>query len=64
LAEFRNKAGQPLFSFSAYADTRPLPNTDPTDGMNRRVDLRIVLSYKPIGELIPALQPLGGVGRP
>lgn len=56
LAGFRNKAGQPLFSFSAYADTRPLPGTEPTDGSNRRVDLRIVLSYKPIGELIPALQ--------
>lgn len=58
LREFRNKAKQPLFSFSAYADMRPLPNTDPTDGVNRRVDLRIVLSYKPIGELIPALKPL------
>lgn len=56
LARFRNKASQPLFSFSAYADTRPLPGTEPTDGVNRRVDLRIVLSYKPIGELIPALQ--------
>jgi chemotaxis protein MotB len=56
LASFRNKAGQPLFSFSAYADTRPLPGTESTDGVNRRVDLRIVLSYKPIGELIPALQ--------
>ena len=64
LREFRNKAGQPLFSFSAYADTRPLPGTDPKDGANRRVDLRIVLSYKPIDELIPALKstvPIGGV---
>jgi outer membrane protein OmpA-like peptidoglycan-associated protein len=57
LAEFRNKAGQPIFSFSAYADSRPLPGTDPMDGANRRVDLRIVLSYKPIGELVPALKP-------
>jgi flagellar motor protein MotB len=57
LSGFRNKADQPIFSFSAYADTRPLPGTDPTDGANRRVDLRIVLSYKPIEQLIPALSP-------
>ncbi len=56
LAEYRNKAGQQVFSFSAYADKRPLPNTAPTDGVNRRVDLRIVLSYKPIEELIPAFK--------
>lgn len=60
LAEFRNKAGQPIFSFSAYADTRPLPNSDPKDGLNRRVDLRIVLSYKPIGDLIPKMRNSGG----
>ena len=59
LSEFRNKAGQPLFSFSAYADTRPLPGREPTDRENRRVDLRIVLSYKPIDELIPALKVAG-----
>lgn len=56
LVDFKNKAGQQVFSFSAYADTRPLPGTNPADGVNRRVDLRIVLSYKPIEELIPALQ--------
>jgi len=56
LAQYRNKAKQPLFSYSAYADTRPLTNKNPTDAENRRVDLRIVLSYKPIEELIPALQ--------
>lgn len=64
LVNFRNKAGQQVFSFSAYADKRPLPNTDPTDGVNRRVDLRIVLSYKPIEELIPALKNSAGAGRP
>lgn len=57
LAEYRNRAKQPVFSFSAYADKRPLPGTRPEDGVNRRVDLRIVLSYKPIEELIPALKP-------
>jgi flagellar motor protein MotB len=56
LADYRNQAGQPVFSFSAYADKRPIPGTDPTDGANRRVDLRIVLSYKPIDELLPALR--------
>lgn len=64
LVDFRNKAGQQVFSFSAYADKRPLPTTDPTDGVNRRVDLRIVLSYKPIEELIPALKNSAGEGRP
>lgn len=56
LEGYRNRAGQPVFSFSAYADTRPLPGTDPSAGENRRVDLRIVLSYKPIRELVPVLK--------
>lgn len=47
LAGFRNKLDQPIISYSAYADTRPLIKEDPADGRNRRVDLRIVLSYKP-----------------
>lgn len=47
LAEFRNKDGYPLFSHSAYAETRPLIKEDPSDGRNRRVDLRIVLAYRP-----------------
>lgn len=47
LASFRNKLNQPIISYSAYADTRPLVKEDPSDGRNRRVDLRIVLSYKP-----------------
>lgn len=52
LAGYRNLSGQPLFSFSAYADSRPLKGTDPSDARNRRVDLRIVLTYRPIEELI------------
>lgn len=47
LAAFRNEEGSPIFSYSAYADTRPLKGIDPTDGRNRRVDLRIVLTYRP-----------------
>ena len=47
LAGFRNKDGHPIFSYSAYAENRPLIKADPSDGRNRRVDLRIVLTYRP-----------------
>lgn len=47
LSQFRNQLDQPLISYSAYADTRPFVKEDPSDGRNRRVDLRIVLAYKP-----------------
>lgn len=52
LAGYKNKSGQHLFSYSAYADTRPLKGLTPEDGRNRRVDLRIVLTYKPLQELL------------
>lgn len=52
LQSYRNQSGQPLFSFSAYADSRPLKGTAPSDARNRRVDLRIVLTYRPIEELL------------
>jgi flagellar motor protein MotB len=48
---YRNRLAQPLFSFSAYADKRLLPGIDPTDARNRRVDLRIVLTYRSPAEL-------------
>lgn len=48
LMNYKNKQGHPIFSYSAYAENRPLIQDDPTDGRNRRVDLRIVLTYKPI----------------
>lgn len=48
LTEYRNHQGHPIFSYSAYAENRPLIKDDPTDGRNRRVDLRIVLTYRPI----------------
>lgn len=57
LQGYRNQSGQPLFSFSAYADSRPLKDTDPSDAKNRRVDLRIVLTYRPIEELIRDFSP-------
>lgn len=63
LGAYRNKARQPLFSFSAYADTRPRLGTQPTDAENRRVDLRIVLSYQPIEKLIPGLIPEGAADK-
>jgi chemotaxis protein MotB len=48
LARYRNESSQPLFSFAAYGDTRPRKDAAPTDAKNRRVDLRIVLSYRPV----------------
>lgn len=47
LDRFRNDQQQPIFSYSAYADTRPIKGIDPSNGRNRRVDLRIVLTYRP-----------------
>ena len=41
---------------SGYADTRLVADTVGTDSKNRRVDLRIVLTYKkPVDELLPNL---------
>jgi len=48
LSDFKNKDSHPIFSYSAYADSRPQIKEDPTDGRNRRVDLRIVLTYRPV----------------
>lgn len=47
LVRYRNDQAQPIFSHSAYGESRPLKGVDPSDGKNRRVDLRIVLTYKP-----------------
>ena len=47
LDRYRNDQQQPIFSYSAYADTRPIKGIDPSNGRNRRVDLRIVLTYRP-----------------
>jgi chemotaxis protein MotB len=60
LSRYRNKQNQPMFSFSAYADSRPIAGTDPTDSRNRRVDLRIVMTYRPIGELMDAVNRSAG----
>ncbi len=49
LTNYKNHQGHPIFSYSAYAENRPLIKDDPTDGRNRRVDLRIVLTYRPSG---------------
>lgn len=56
LQAYKNKSNQPIFSFSAYADTRPLKDIDPSNAKNRRVDLRIVLTYRPIEELIQGIK--------
>lgn len=55
LNEMQNEAGQRIFSFSAYADSRPRSGVDPADPSNRRVDLRVVLTYRPINEILPGL---------
>lgn len=59
LTDFKNQQGHPIFSYSAYAENRPLIQNDPTDGRNRRVDLRIVLTYRPAG----GDTPIEGVSR-
>jgi chemotaxis protein MotB len=68
LAQFRNKLNQPIISYSAYADTRPLIESDPSNEKNRRVDLRIVLAYKPpsLNNVInkPSAAVEGPAGRP
>ena len=53
LSGFRNKNAHPVFSYSAYAESRPLIKEDPSDGRNRRVDLRIVLTYRPADADLP-----------
>ena len=50
MVEYRNHQDLPLFSYSAYEDTRPIKGIEPSDGRNRRVDLRIVLAYRPYDE--------------
>jgi flagellar motor protein MotB len=55
LREYRNESGQPIFSFSAYADSRPRSGLEPRDPRNRRVDLRIVLTYRRIDQVVPGL---------
>ena len=46
LFDLKNENQQSIFSMSGYADTRPIPGLDGFSAKNRRVDLRIVLTYK------------------
>ena len=41
----KNKNGEPLFSCSGYADTRPISGNDTEEGRqeNRRIDLRFTM---------------------
>jgi chemotaxis protein MotB len=52
LKTFRNRADQPIYSLSAYGDARPIKGKISTDAANRRVDLRFVMQYRGIEELI------------
>ncbi|RKO66650.1 OmpA/MotB family protein [Desulfofundulus salinus] len=46
LGNLTNKSGQPLFSCSGYADTRPIASNDTVEGRraNRRIDLRLTMT--------------------
>lgn len=59
LQGFRNAAGQPIFSYSAYGSDRLLPDMAGTDARNRRVDMRIVLKYQSINDTLTHLQHAG-----
>jgi flagellar motor protein MotB len=64
LGQFRNASKQPIFSMSGYADTRLLSGIEGADQRNRRVDLRIVLTYrKPIDEAIPGILKAGSIEK-
>lgn len=52
LLPLRNQAGQTVFSYSAYGDTRLLPGIAGEDAQNRRVDMRIVLKYQSINDTL------------
>lgn len=52
LQSYRNAAEQPVFSYSAYGDTRLLAGIPGEDARNRRVDMRIVLKYQSINETL------------
>ncbi|MEK8048123.1 OmpA/MotB family protein [Ideonella margarita] len=52
LIEYKNSFNQPIYSYSAYGDTRLLANVAGHDASNRRVDMRIVLRYQSIQETL------------
>jgi flagellar motor protein MotB len=52
LKTFRNRSDQPIFSLSAYGDARPIKGRISTDAANRRVDLRFVMQYRSLEEIV------------
>lgn len=52
LQTYRNAANQPLFSYSAYGESRLIPGIDGLDAKNRRVEMRIILKYQSINETL------------
>ncbi|MDH4381644.1 MAG: OmpA family protein [Gammaproteobacteria bacterium] len=60
---FKNKDDYPIFSYSAYGESRPLIKADTTDYRNRRVDLRIVLTYRPSQSAAPVSTAQAAVNR-
>jgi len=59
LVNYKNHAEQPVFSYSAYGDTRLLAGMPGEDARNRRVDMRIVLKYQSINDTLTHLQHAG-----
>lgn len=59
MGNYRNANDQPLFSYSAYGETRLLKGIPGDDARNRRVDLRIVLSYQPLEQTLKNLSAAG-----
>lgn len=59
LLTYQNHAGQPVFSYSAYGETRLLAGIPGEDARNRRVDLRIVLKYQSINETLLNMKQAG-----
>lgn len=42
-SNMNNNDGQKLFSIAGYGEQRPLPNLDPTDSRNRRIEFRFIV---------------------
>ncbi len=45
-SSMKNNEGQSLFSIAGYGEQRPLPNIDPKDERNRRIEFRFIV--KPV----------------
>jgi chemotaxis protein MotB len=60
LSNYRNAASQPIYSYSAYGDSRLLSGVTGDHESNRRVDMRIVLRYQSIQQTLDNIAQAGG----